>query len=209
MKGFRNGLLFFVLILAVALGAGLAVSCSGDDDDDSDDDDDITDDDDDDDVGACCVGEVCSIATDADCEGEFQGVGTDCDPNPCVTDECADNHAPVLLGASYLVNGNFVDPPIDIDPEDAFGVYFEYEDEDCNLPGGEFWLNYDGAGYEAFPDPLPADLGCSTAQSGLVYGFSLQNPIEEGTHTFAVYWTDVCDEQSNEITGYFTVTAAD
>src|SRR5581483_10137668 len=37
-------------------------------------------------TGACCVGEDCSILSEADCiaaGGTFQGVGTSCDPNPC------------------------------------------------------------------------------------------------------------------------------
>ena len=179
----------FMLAVVLALGIGLAISCGGDDDDDSGDDDAGDDD----------------IFDDDDSGDDDSGDDDSGDDD----DDCDDNTAPELLSANYVVNGNFIDPPINIDPEDEFGIYFEYNDDDCNLPGGEFWLNYDGAGYEAFPDPLPADLGCSTAQSGLVYGFSLQNPIDEGAHTFAVYWTDVCDEQSNEITGDFTVTAAD
>ncbi len=37
-------------------------------------------------TGACCddMGN-CTVTTEADCTGTFQGVGTDCDPNPCVT----------------------------------------------------------------------------------------------------------------------------
>lgn len=34
--------------------------------------------------GACCVGDVCSITTQADCQGQYQGDNTSCDPNPCV-----------------------------------------------------------------------------------------------------------------------------
>ncbi len=37
-------------------------------------------------TGACCDDEGnCTITTEAGCEGTFQGVGTVCDPNPCVT----------------------------------------------------------------------------------------------------------------------------
>jgi len=36
-------------------------------------------------TGACCVGSVCSITTEANCQGTYQGDGTDCDPNPCPT----------------------------------------------------------------------------------------------------------------------------
>lgn len=37
-------------------------------------------------VGACCVGEVCSVTTSAACTGAYQGDDTDCDPDPCVLD---------------------------------------------------------------------------------------------------------------------------
>ncbi len=39
-------------------------------------------------TGACCVGTDCSITTESECddmEGTYQGDGTDCDPNPCLT----------------------------------------------------------------------------------------------------------------------------
>jgi hypothetical protein len=38
-------------------------------------------------IGACCIGEDCSILSEADCiaaGGTYQGDGTDCDPNPCL-----------------------------------------------------------------------------------------------------------------------------
>lgn len=35
-------------------------------------------------TGACCVGEECTITTEADCPGEYQGDDTVCDPNPCI-----------------------------------------------------------------------------------------------------------------------------
>jgi hypothetical protein len=145
----------------------------------------------------------------ADCGGDddddddiFDDDTTDDDDD---TGECAGNVAPELLSATYVVNGGMMDPPINVDANDLFGIYFEYNDDDCNLPGGAFWLNVDGAGYEAFPDPLPEDLLCSTAESGLIYGFSMQNPMAGGAHNFATYWTDVCDEASNELTGNWTV----
>jgi hypothetical protein len=34
-------------------------------------------------TGACCVGDVCTITTEADCQGSWQGPDTGCDPNPC------------------------------------------------------------------------------------------------------------------------------
>ena len=34
-------------------------------------------------IGACCVDGECSVTTESECAGEWQGVGTDCSPNPC------------------------------------------------------------------------------------------------------------------------------
>lgn len=42
-------------------------------------------------TGACCVGDVCSITTQAACTGVYQGDGSGCTPNPCITDPCADD----------------------------------------------------------------------------------------------------------------------
>jgi hypothetical protein len=36
--------------------------------------------------GACCVGEVCSITTEADCQGTYLGDGTICEPETCIPD---------------------------------------------------------------------------------------------------------------------------
>lgn len=35
--------------------------------------------------GACCIGEACTITTQADCTGTWKGADTVCDPNPCLT----------------------------------------------------------------------------------------------------------------------------
>ncbi len=42
-------------------------------------------------VGACCVGEDCTVTTQEHCdeiEGIYQGHGTNCSPNPCACDPC-------------------------------------------------------------------------------------------------------------------------
>ena len=38
--------------------------------------------------GACCVGETCSITTEGECAGVYQGDGTTCEPNPCEEVDC-------------------------------------------------------------------------------------------------------------------------
>jgi len=35
--------------------------------------------------GACCVGTTCTITLPADCQGQYMGDNTTCNPNPCVT----------------------------------------------------------------------------------------------------------------------------
>lgn len=36
-------------------------------------------------TGACCISGRCTITTESGCQGQYQGDGTDCDPNPCPT----------------------------------------------------------------------------------------------------------------------------
>jgi hypothetical protein len=104
------------------------------------------------------------------------------------------------------VNGDVVDPPVTVTQDDAFGVSFAYNDADCNLPGGSFYINMDDAGWQMFPTPLPDDLGCSSEETGSTHGFSLSVAnLSIGAHTWAVYWTDVCSAASNEMGGSFTV----
>lgn len=35
-------------------------------------------------LGACCIGQDCTITTEAQCAGDWQGPGSVCDPNPCL-----------------------------------------------------------------------------------------------------------------------------
>lgn len=51
-------------------------------------------------TGACCVGEVCSITTEAECAtagGTWQGVDTPCEPNPCVAAPVCTITGPVCI----------------------------------------------------------------------------------------------------------------
>ena len=49
-------------------------------------------------TGACCVDGDCSITTEADCTGDYQGDGTPCDPNPC-DGSCGHGGGPCPEGA--------------------------------------------------------------------------------------------------------------
>ncbi len=93
------------------------------------------------DTGACCDEENnCTITTEGDCTGTFQGVGTVCDPNPCgATGACC------------------------ID-----GVCSILSEDDCAIGGVSGPGYYFGDGTDCDPDPCP-DLGCCIggSESGL------------------------------------------
>ncbi len=81
--------------------------------------------------GACCVDDVCSIQTAADCAaagGIYQGDGTDCDPNPCggIVGACCNSGFCSVISESDCISGG--------------GYYF-------------------GDGSDCDPDPC-ADIGC-------------------------------------------------
>jgi hypothetical protein len=81
--------------------------------------------------GACCVDIVCTITTEADCPGVWQGAGTDCDPNPClpppVYGACCFNQDCVILtevdcvgqGGVYQGDDTVCDPNPCIEPNPA------------------------------------------------------------------------------------------
>ena len=104
------------------------------------------------------------------------------------------------------MNGLFTDPPISVSSTDVFGISFAYDDADCNLPGGLIWLNLNNDGFLPLPDPLPDEIGCSTAESGFTYGFDASG-MAAGSYTFAVYWTDVCDAASDQLSGDWIVAS--
>ncbi len=52
-------------------------------------------------TGACCNEGVCTQTTEGDCVGDFRGVGTPCDPNPCCT-----NCSPGLFFAPGCTDGD-------------------------------------------------------------------------------------------------------
>lgn len=55
-------------------------------------------------TGACCVGETCTVTSEADCTGIYQGDGTVCDPNPC----CLDSRLVSLLGVTFCSDCFFI-----------------------------------------------------------------------------------------------------
>jgi len=120
--------------------------------------------------------------------------------------DCDQNHPPELLAVHYFLGSEELPLPVEITPEESssFGIYFEYADVDCNLPGGHFYNNINDEGWSDF-GVLPEELGCSTADSGLLYGFGFSEGLDVGAYTGQTRWTDVCGEESNTLGWEFTV----
>jgi hypothetical protein len=114
-------------------------------------------------TGACCIGEECSITTEAACTeagGTYQGDDTDCDPNPCITPECPSNvHVavcfewyPVGVGFDCVVNINEeVDIPLfvydcPIDFTTTGNKIQEFTGNVTATPSGSFCASHDFTG---------------------------------------------------------------
>ena len=119
--------------------------------------------------------------------------------------DCDGNAAPELISTVYVVNGDQFQTPQTVASGDEFAVMYEYNDDDCNLPSGQFFLSLDGADFENL-GTIPDEIGCSTASSGLIYGVTLtEDSMAIGEHIVSSYWTDVCEAPSNQLDGSYTV----
>ena len=61
-------------------------------------------------TGACCVGIVCSVGTQAACTGTYQGNGTTCSPDPCappVTGACCATIGSCSVTTQAACTGNY------------------------------------------------------------------------------------------------------
>jgi len=183
MRGFVNRLLLSALVLALIFGLGAFLSCGGKDENDDTDDDFDWDDFNDDDEG-----------------------GGERDPEE-PGDPCEDNHPPVLSGVHYIVGDQELIPPVVVERSDTtdFGIYFEYYDLDCNLPGGHFYLNFNDEGWLDMGE-LPDDIGCKGKNdSSPLYGFGFSEPLDPSGYHGLTFWTDDCGALSNIMEFEFTV----
>jgi len=175
---------FLVLILVLALAFGVSVVGCGGRDRDEDADDDFDPDD---------------LFDDDNQEDE------DSDRDPC-----EDNHPPILFAVHYFVYEEELAPPVIVEQSDttSFGIYFEYADADCNLPGGHFFVRFTAPQEEEDWQNLgvlPDELGCPSVESSLLYGFGFSQALDPAAYAGEVKWTDVCGAESNVITFEFTV----
>ncbi len=125
---------------------------------------------------------------------------------------CSNNAAPQLTGPIYLLDQQQLTPPITIGQEDIalFGIYFEYADNDCNLVAsygeGHLLVNINDQGWQDLGGH-PDDIGCSTEQTGYIYGFNFAH-IEPGDYAGQAKITDACDADSNPVSFEFSVAAS-
>jgi len=153
------------------------------------------------------------------CGGGGDGNGGDDDSDDDIIDDdsadddsgCDSNHAPALLSVYYILGSDQLTPPVSISSADSanFGIYFEYADEDCNIPGGHFYNKQTLPEESDWEDlgVLPEDLGCSTADSGYIYGFTFSAALDPADYAGQSKWTDICGTESNIMDWEFTVTA--
>ena len=131
------------------------------------------------------------------------------DDNPC------NNHPPELLSIHYFLGGTEgqeLSPPVQVSSSELEGLYiaFEYTDVDCNLPGGHQWIDCEDSGWEEI-GVLPEELGCSTEDSGMLYGFFVSEACPEPAeglrrHCYGqARWTDVSGGESNTMDFEFVV----
>ncbi len=129
-------------------------------------------------TGACCAEDgSCTITTEAECDGTYQGNGTVCDPNPCpLTGACCIDGVCSILssddcatgGGNYLGNGSTCDGVDCTVGACCFDTFCEIDPEsNCTDDGGV----YQGDGSTC--DPNPCDIGacciddeCSITSAG-------------------------------------------
>ena len=140
----KKVLLFGMILLCLSLP--VVMSCNdnstSDDDDDADSGQDQDDDNDNSDP--------------AECDDD-----TAYDPNLC-----DGNVPPVPLAAKIAINGVVIETPVTIHWDDTVMVYLEYEDENCNLGGGNAYLLMPDGIMFWREEGLPDGVGCSSAEAG-------------------------------------------
>ena len=122
---------------------------------------------------------------------------------------CDDNKAPELIALHYFVDATEIYPPITVEANQFanFTIRVEFKDDDCNLAGGTFYLNFNGGGWEEVGQ-LPKDLPCATSTSGYLYPLKLVDitgELSSGNYSGEIKWADVCGDESNTLDFEFTI----
>jgi Papain family cysteine protease len=112
---------------------------------------------------------------------------------------CGGNTAPVLGNLAFSANnGEFA-------PGDPVEFTFSWEDAEANLCGAELFYTVDGGDALRYEFPTVELAGTSSADKELVSFFAAA-PAEPGTYDLTVFAKDLCGQESNLLSGSFTVT---
>ncbi|HPM77152.1 MAG TPA: hypothetical protein PK961_08680 [bacterium] len=88
-----------------------------------------------------------------------------------VEPDCDDPNPPALLGVTVKINGVETALPAVFHPEDEVVAAIEYDDPNCALNTGSYWI-IDSQGVYRHGDEMPG-IGCSSAETG-PYEFELR-----------------------------------
>ncbi len=158
------------------------------------------------DTGACCIDGDCSITTEGDCAGTFQGVGTVCDPTPCQGCCCSYD------GQSYstrvecesLLEGHFTPDPAgggECCANRCIGACCDSDLGPCNNVGNHFTCDeHDGTwmGADMACDFVDGNFVCPPVPNGACCGFGCGNNVsqfvcEDGGGIYLGDGTDCCE----------------
>jgi len=123
--------------------------------------------------------------------------------------ECYGNTGPQIGNLVLLINDQAAEGDVVVQQSDELQLWFEYIDPDCNLAGGDIWLQQDDTQFVRVAS-LPDDLPCRGSGEGRGYGYVLPlQGLEAADHTFVLGVSDACGSQSDTLDGAFTLQGGD
>lgn len=119
---------------------------------------------------------------------------------------CDANTEVDLKGLFFEINGEATgDDNLMLTNEDTLGIFYRYEDAECNVDGAKIYFKVDQDEWSVekiLPDGTP----CSSDEPGAKVGFGKKFPdLEPGLHSFFTGWVDDCGIRTDEIQGQFEI----
>ena len=137
---------------------------------------------------------------------------------------CQNNHAPNLFGLNFEIDGTPATSSQDlvITTEQELWVYYQYEDEDCNLSGGKIYIRMRKKEWgewkvaEILPDGTPCSytddpnskVGIKIFPDFYYNYYPLPADQTLGTYDVETVWVDDCSVRSDLLDFYFVLTDA-
>jgi len=117
---------------------------------------------------------------------------------------CSDNRPPEVTDIRMTVDGELIYDGYNIQPGQKVTFYLDYNDPDCNMSGGEVYLNWNKAGYYSVIH-IGADSGCSGSYPDTPLAFT-ETLHDLGEYSFVIGVTDGCNHASDTLSGTLTVS---